>query len=149
MTRIFSRPKVFASHPRGIWLWSSWKWGYQVRMQVEWPRQWKIVSSSMGGTTCEKKHYRRETQMSQQRKFTTKDSGKREEFASGAVRDVQADKPRYDLIPPKGLRRVADLYARGAVKYEEMNWRKGMPSSRIMASLLRHVEAYRAGDRTE
>jgi hypothetical protein len=87
--------------------------------------------------------------MSDQGKFTTKDSGKREEFASGAVRDVQADKPRYDLIPPKGLRRVADLYARGAVKYEEMNWRKGMPSSRIMASLLRHVEAYRAGDRTE
>lgn len=81
--------------------------------------------------------------------YVTKDSGKREEFESGAVRDVQDDKPRYDLIPPKGLRRVADLYARGAVKYDDNNWRKGMPSSRVMASLLRHVEAYRAGDRTE
>lgn len=30
--------------------------------------------------------------------FQTKDSGKREEFASGMVRDVQDDKPRYDLV---------------------------------------------------
>ncbi len=82
-------------------------------------------------------------------KFVTKDSGKREEFTSGAVRDTQDNKPRYDLIPPKGLRRVADLYARGANKYEDHNWRKGMPSSRFMASLLRHIESYRAGERDE
>jgi len=81
--------------------------------------------------------------------FITKDSGKREEFTSGAVRDTQDNKPRYDLIPPKGLRRVADLYARGAVKYEDHNWRKGMPSTRFMASMMRHAEAYRAGDRDE
>lgn len=30
--------------------------------------------------------------------YTTKDSGKREEFSSGMVRDTQDDKPRYDLI---------------------------------------------------
>ncbi len=81
--------------------------------------------------------------------YTTKDSGKRESFESGAVRDTQDNKPRYDLIPPKGLRRVADVYARGAVKYDDHNWRKGMPSSRFMASLLRHVEAYRRGERDE
>lgn len=81
--------------------------------------------------------------------YETKDSGNREEFGSGAVRDTQNDKPRYDLIPPKGLKRVAELYARGAAKYDDHNWRKGMPSSRFMASLLRHVEQYRAGDRDE
>lgn len=81
--------------------------------------------------------------------YITKDSGKREEFESGAVRDTQDDKPRYDLIPPKGLKRVAELYSRGAVKYNDHNWRKGMPCSRFMASLMRHVEAYRRGERDE
>jgi len=81
--------------------------------------------------------------------FVTKDSGKRQEFESGAVRDTQDGKPRYDLIPPKGLKRVAELYGRGAEKYDDHNWRKGMPSSRYMASLLRHVEQYRSGDRDE
>jgi len=85
--------------------------------------------------------------------YTTKDSGRRQEFSSGARRDTQAGKPRYDLIPPGPLRRIAELYARGAVKYGEtdgeMNWVKGMPSSRVMGSLLRHVELYRDGDRTE
>lgn len=81
--------------------------------------------------------------------YITKDSGERESFGSGAVRDVQVGKPRYDLIPPKGLKRVAELYARGAEKYDDNNWRKGMPSSRVMASLMRHQEAYRAGDRDE
>ncbi len=81
--------------------------------------------------------------------FATKDSGERETFGSGAVRDTQANKPRYDLIPPRGLKRVAELFARGASKYSDHNWRKGMPSSRFMASLLRHVEAYRRGERDE
>lgn len=81
--------------------------------------------------------------------FETKDSGKREEFTSGAVRDTQEGKPRYDLIPPRGLKRVAELYARGAEKYDDHNWRKGMPSSRYMASMMRHAEAYRAGQRDE
>lgn len=81
--------------------------------------------------------------------YLTKDSGNREEFSSGAVRDTQDDKPRYDLIPPKGLKRVAELYARGATKYADHNWRKGMPSSRFMASMMRHSEQYRAGDRDE
>jgi hypothetical protein len=44
---------------------------------------------------------------------------------------------------------VAELYSRGATKYEDHNWRKGMPSSRFMASMMRHSEAYRAGDRDE
>lgn len=81
--------------------------------------------------------------------YETKDSGERESFSSGAVRDTQANKPRFDLIPPKGLKRVAELFARGASKYDDHNWRKGMPNSRFMASMLRHVEAYRAGDRDE
>lgn len=81
--------------------------------------------------------------------YVTLDGGAKQVFDSGAQRDEQAGKPRFDLIPPTPLRRLADLYARGAEKYDDHNWAKGMPTSRILASLMRHIEAYRSGDRTE
>jgi hypothetical protein len=62
---------------------------------------------------------------------------------------VQVGKPRYDLIPVVPLRRLADLYARGAEKYGEGNFEKGMPFRRVYASLLRHIYQYAEGDRTE
>lgn len=103
--------------------------------------------------------------------FTTKDSGAREEFSTGARRDVQIGKGRYDLIPPQFLKnlaleleklgedrvvllglslipmrsllRLAGLYGRGAVKYGPSNWMKGIPLSRTYNSLLRHVNNYK------
>lgn len=81
--------------------------------------------------------------------YQTKDSGQREQMATGSQRDTQDGKPRYDLIPVTGLRRLADLYARGAIKYEENNWRKGQPYSRVTASMLRHVYAWVEGEETE
>jgi hypothetical protein len=81
--------------------------------------------------------------------YVTKDSGQREDFDSGARRDTQAGKPRYDLIPPGPLKRVAELYARGAEKYGDSNWEKGMPTSRCLASLMRHLEQYRNGEGDE
>lgn len=65
------------------------------------------------------------------------------------VRDVQDGKPRFDLIPTEGLRRLADLYARGAEKYGDDNWKKCQPLSRAYASLFRHMIQWREGDRTE
>lgn len=35
------------------------------------------------------------------------DSGERQEFDTGAVRDIQEGKGRYDLIPPEPLMRLA------------------------------------------
>jgi hypothetical protein len=81
--------------------------------------------------------------------FETKDSGSREGFSTGARRDVQNDKPRYDLIPPIMLRRLAELYGRGAVKYGENNYQKGMPFTRVYASMFRHMMQYREGDKSE
>lgn len=81
--------------------------------------------------------------------FITKDSGERQEFETGMVRDTQTGKPRYDLIPVGPLRRLADLYARGAEKYDDNNWQKGQPYSRAYASLFRHLIAWREGERTE
>jgi hypothetical protein len=73
----------------------------------------------------------------------------REYYSSGASRDTALGKPRYDLIPPGPLRRIAEVYRRGAEKYGEHNWEQGMLTSRMMASLLRHIESYRLGDTTE
>lgn len=57
------------------------------------------------------------------KKYKTKDSGKRVEFNSGFVRDVNTGKPRYDLIPIDVLKRLAELYTRGAEKYGDENWK--------------------------
>lgn len=84
--------------------------------------------------------------------FVTKDSGKREEFASGMVRDTQDDKPRYDLLDRAFLKRWAELMARGAKKYGENNWRQAEGEaelSRFKASALRHIFQWLDGDITE
>lgn len=82
-------------------------------------------------------------------KFVTKDSGKREEFPGGSRRDDASGKPRYDLIPPAPLKRLAELYMRGAEKYGESNWEKGQPVSRFLSSAMRHLEQARAGETDE
>ncbi len=78
-----------------------------------------------------------------------KDSGKRQDFDTGARRDTQDDKPRYDLIPLSPMLRLAMHYTNGAVKYGEHNWTKGMPVSRFYASMFRHMISWAEGDRTE
>ena len=83
------------------------------------------------------------------KKYVTKDSGKRQEFETGAKRDASEGKPRFDLVPTVPLRRVADLYARGAEKYGEGNYEKGMPMTRVYASLFRHLIQWREGEPTE
>lgn len=81
--------------------------------------------------------------------YIIEDSGERKEFDTGAVRDTEKNKPRFDLIPPHALKRVADVYARGALKYGENNWIKGMPFTRFLSSGMRHIEAWRRGERNE
>lgn len=75
--------------------------------------------------------------------YVTRDSGRREEFNTGAQRDTRQGKGRYDLIPPRPLKRLAGVYERGAIKYGDNNWRKGMPFSRFIDSATRHLVEYR------
>lgn len=81
--------------------------------------------------------------------FVTNDSGMRESFDSGMVRDTREGKGRYDLITPFGLRRLAQLYERGAEKYAARNWEKGAPFTRFIDSAERHLEQYKMGLRDE
>ena len=55
-------------------------------------------------------------------------------------------KLRYDLIPPYPLEQLAKLFTYGAKKYAPNNWKKGHPWSDVADSLIRHLEAYRAGE---
>jgi hypothetical protein len=77
------------------------------------------------------------------------DSGARQEFETGAQRDTQEGKPRYGLIPPYPLYRLAMHYTNGAEKYDDNNWTRGIPMSRSWESLERHVQAFKAGDHSE
>lgn len=91
--------------------------------------------------------------------FITKDSGKREEYDSGMVRDTQEGKPRYDLLVPLGvpyehqfLTRVAGLLARGAEKYSDRNWEQAAGSAemdRFKSSAYRHLMQWITGESDE
>jgi len=77
------------------------------------------------------------------------DSGEREKFETGAHRDSRIGKGRFDLISPMALRRLALVCERGAAKYGDRNYEKGMPVSRFLDSAMRHLCDYLEGKRDE
>lgn len=78
-----------------------------------------------------------------------KDSGERRKFQTGAVRDIQTGKGRYDLISPIATRRLARHLENGAIKYGERNWEKGIPQHSFVDSAKRHLDNYLEGMRDE
>lgn len=82
-------------------------------------------------------------------KYSTKDSGRREEYASGMRRDTQEGKPDFFLLMPLGLpyeeqmlTRWAELMTRGAEKYGRRNFEKakGLEElERFKSSAIRHM----------
>ena len=86
------------------------------------------------------------------KKYVTKDSGKRQEFTSGMVRDSNDDKPRFDLCYQPMIKRWAELMDRGAVKYGENNWQLANSEeelARFKASAYRHFFQYINGEDDE
>jgi len=81
--------------------------------------------------------------------YITKDSGERRKFNTGAQRDVVNGKGRYDLISPIMIERLAKLLQRGAEKYNDRNWEKGMPLSVYMDSGMRHLFKFLEGHKDE
>jgi len=84
--------------------------------------------------------------------FITKDSGKRQDYASGMRRDTQENKPRYDLIYMPMLKRLAELHGRGVVKYGERNFENAdsvQEYERFKQSALRHMFQWFNGDLDE
>ena len=88
-----------------------------------------------------------------------KDSGVREEFETGMVRDTQDGKPRFDLLLPEGipypeqfLTRCAQHLANGAAKYSARNWEQARTQTeldRYKSSALRHLVQWFNGEEDE
>jgi hypothetical protein len=70
-------------------------------------------------------------------------------FTSGAVRGIEETNARFDLITPVGLRRLAETYGEGAIKYSDDNWLKGIDAKNLMNHALTHINKYLAGDTSE
>lgn len=81
--------------------------------------------------------------------FVVKDSGERQTFATGAVRDGGEGKGYFHCLPYEPLLALARLYEAGARKYGKDNWRKGIPLSRYLDSAFRHLLKLCAGWKDE
>lgn len=88
-----------------------------------------------------------------------KDSGERLQFASGMVRDIESDKPAFELLLPLNVpydeqmvTRVAKHLRKGAEKYARRNWEKGNSNEemeRALASAIRHLIQLFCGETDE
>lgn len=77
--------------------------------------------------------------------LTIKDSGQRDTYQTGAVRDNHSGKGRFDLLSGQGILRLARWYELGAKKYSDRNWEKGMNISRYVDAAFRHLVKYMMG----
>ena len=85
--------------------------------------------------------------------YGLKDSGKRQEFESGMVRDVTEGKTDYTLVLDGPMfERWAAHMTKGAQKYEARNWMKAEGEAeltRFRESALRHLLQWMRGDTDE
>jgi hypothetical protein len=70
-------------------------------------------------------------------------------FDSGAQRDPNEDKGRYDLLSPLFLQRLAKHTQKGGQVRGDRNWETGMPMDAVLDSAIRHLFNYLEGDRSE
>ena len=77
------------------------------------------------------------------------DSGARTNFSTGEVRDAMKGKGMPSLLPIYALRAASKRFEDGAEKYGRNNWEKGIPLSRYVDSLYRHLWQFMEGDTTE
>jgi hypothetical protein len=72
-------------------------------------------------------------------------------FTSGATSSEA--KPRYDLIPPTALKRLAERFGYGARKHGDHNYKQGYRDHEFVRDrinhLIEHAVQYASGDRTE
>lgn len=87
--------------------------------------------------------------MNKKTNISLPDSGERSEFTTGAVRDAMSGKGCPSLIPLEALRAVSKRFEDGATKYGRDNWKKGIPLSRYVDSLYRHLWQLMENDQAE
>ncbi|MEM4167633.1 MAG: DUF5664 domain-containing protein [Candidatus Caldarchaeum sp.] len=70
-------------------------------------------------------------------------------FESGAVRGDESKLPRYDLLSPFALERLAIVAREGAKKYGETNWLKGIPIRNLINHAINHLMQFLMRDESE
>lgn len=92
------------------------------------------------------------------KEYKTKDSGHRQEYESGMVRDLQDGKPDFSLLitelpyNKQLITRWAALMERGAIKYGRRNWQNAnsdVELDRFKASAFRHFMQWITGEDDE
>lgn len=68
-----------------------------------------------------------------------------QDMEKGGVK-FDGNKARFSLQSPIALELLAELFTRGAIKYDDHNWRKGMPYTRLLDALYRHLNAFWMGE---
>lgn len=85
--------------------------------------------------------------------FVIKDSGERQQFTSGMVRDVTEGKTDYSLVMDGPMfKRWAIHLTKGAIKYAKRNWMKASGQEeldRFRESALRHFLQWYWGETDE
>ena len=75
--------------------------------------------------------------------------GEHVQYGTGATREARTGKGRYDLVPPYPMKRLAQHYENGALKYADRNWEKGLPLGRAINSAIGHLFAFMDNERSE
>ena len=65
------------------------------------------------------------------------------------ARKDDTNKARFDLIPPRPLYQLAEVYTAGAKKYTDRNWEKGMKWGRIFGAVMRHLWSFWMGENND
>ena len=58
-------------------------------------------------------------------------------------------KPEWSLVDYKALEPMVRVLEMGKKKYSANNWKRGLPTTEICESLLRHLYAYMGGEDTD
>ena len=76
-------------------------------------------------------------------------SGVDEVFDTGAKREVKGGKGRFDLLPPRALKRLAIHFENGGKNHGDRNWEKGIPLHSYVDSGFRHFNEFMEGKTDE
>lgn len=101
-----------------------------------------LSSYSFGPGGCEVTLFTRQPPLSLP--LTQTDEVRSVNPTTGAEKGVKL--ARYDLIPAAPLRELAEHFGRGAQKYADRNWERGIDWSKNFAALQRHAWAWWDGE---
>ncbi len=107
------------------------------RLSCVWDgKKWRIPMESKGlGTVCTRLHPESNEEVLTEVRSTSR---------TGGQKGVKLD--RHDLIPIGPLVELAKHFGRGALKYDEHQWRKGYEWSKSYSAIQRHLTAFWGGE---